>query len=63
MIAAPPLDNKTNVKTPGFFIIGGIDSDVTRVVVQVMRGSHERRRRWNWRRLTGSGVLARQRVD
>ncbi|WP_024159484.1 non-fimbrial adhesin SiiE [Salmonella enterica] len=29
-------DNKTNVKTPGF-IIGGIDSDVTQVVVQVMR--------------------------
>ncbi|ELK1143700.1 Ig-like domain-containing protein, partial [Salmonella enterica subsp. enterica serovar Kentucky] len=35
-------DNKTNVKTPGF-IIGGIDSDVTQVVVQVMRdgGSEE----------------------
>ncbi|ECT9752725.1 Ig-like domain repeat protein [Salmonella enterica subsp. enterica serovar Muenchen] len=32
-------DNKTNVKTPGF-IIGGIDSDVTRVVVQVMRDGH-----------------------
>ncbi|EJB7861425.1 non-fimbrial adhesin SiiE [Salmonella enterica] len=32
-------DNKTNVKTPGF-IIGGIDSDVTQVVVQVMRDSH-----------------------
>ncbi|EFU6992993.1 Ig-like domain repeat protein, partial [Salmonella enterica subsp. enterica serovar Agbeni] len=32
-------DNKTNVKTPGF-IIGGIDSDVTQVVVQVMRDGH-----------------------
>ncbi|EJA4990525.1 Ig-like domain repeat protein [Salmonella enterica] len=31
--------NKTNVKTPGF-IIGGIDSDVTQVVVQVMRDGH-----------------------
>ncbi|WP_140427504.1 Ig-like domain-containing protein, partial [Salmonella enterica] len=34
-----PGDNKTNVKTPGF-IIGGIDSDVTQVVVQVMRDGH-----------------------
>ncbi|EAU0220613.1 Ig-like domain repeat protein [Salmonella enterica subsp. enterica] len=32
-------DNKTNIKTPGF-IIGGIDSDVTQVVVQVMRDGH-----------------------
>ncbi|EAS4921434.1 Ig-like domain repeat protein [Salmonella enterica] len=32
-------DNKTNVKTPGF-VIGGIDSDVTQVVVQVMRDGH-----------------------
>ncbi|EBI4295550.1 Ig-like domain repeat protein [Salmonella enterica] len=32
-------DNKTNAKTPGF-IIGGIDSDVTQVVVQVMRDGH-----------------------
>ncbi|HFY2407281.1 TPA: non-fimbrial adhesin SiiE [Salmonella enterica subsp. enterica serovar Typhimurium] len=32
-------DNKTNVKTPGF-IIGGIDSDVTQVVVQVVRDGH-----------------------
>ncbi|HHX9841693.1 TPA: non-fimbrial adhesin SiiE [Salmonella enterica subsp. enterica] len=32
-------DNKTNVKTPGF-IIGGIDFDVTQVVVQVMRDGH-----------------------
>ncbi|EKA5116939.1 non-fimbrial adhesin SiiE [Salmonella enterica] len=32
-------DNKTNVKTPGF-IIGGIDSDVTQVVVQVMHDGH-----------------------
>ncbi|ELC7387203.1 non-fimbrial adhesin SiiE [Salmonella enterica] len=32
-------DNKANVKTPGF-IIGGIDSDVTQVVVQVMRDGH-----------------------
>ncbi|EMG5920547.1 non-fimbrial adhesin SiiE [Salmonella enterica] len=32
-------DNKTNVKTPGF-IIGGIDSDVTQVIVQVMRDGH-----------------------
>ncbi|TBJ05429.1 non-fimbrial adhesin SiiE [Salmonella enterica] len=32
-------DNKTNVKTPGF-IIGGIYSDVTQVVVQVMRDGH-----------------------
>ncbi|EPF7526142.1 non-fimbrial adhesin SiiE [Salmonella enterica subsp. enterica serovar Typhimurium] len=32
-------DNKTNVKTPGF-IIGGTDSDVTQVVVQVMRDGH-----------------------
>ncbi|EOX8475024.1 non-fimbrial adhesin SiiE [Salmonella enterica subsp. arizonae] len=32
-------DNKTNVKTPGF-IIGGIDSDVTQGVVQVMRDGH-----------------------
>ncbi|CHS46218.1 Ig domain-containing protein [Salmonella enterica subsp. enterica serovar Typhi] len=32
-------DNKTNVKTPGF-IIGSIDSDVTQVVVQVMRDGH-----------------------
>ncbi|EPW2501087.1 Ig-like domain-containing protein, partial [Salmonella enterica] len=32
-------DNKTNVKTPGF-ILGGIDSDVTQVVVQVMRDGH-----------------------
>ncbi|EJQ4044672.1 non-fimbrial adhesin SiiE [Salmonella enterica] len=32
-------DNMTNVKTPGF-IIGGIDSDVTQVVVQVMRDGH-----------------------
>ncbi|ELK2122028.1 non-fimbrial adhesin SiiE [Salmonella enterica] len=32
-------DNKTNVKTPGF-IIGGIDSDVAQVVVQVMRDGH-----------------------
>ncbi|RFR51848.1 Ig-like domain repeat protein [Salmonella enterica subsp. enterica serovar Litchfield] len=32
-------DNKTNVKTPGF-IIGGIDSYVTQVVVQVMRDGH-----------------------
>ncbi|EEO3155557.1 Ig-like domain repeat protein [Salmonella enterica subsp. enterica serovar Enteritidis] len=32
-------DNKTNVKTPGF-IIGCIDSDVTQVVVQVMRDGH-----------------------
>ncbi|EJY5249208.1 non-fimbrial adhesin SiiE [Salmonella enterica] len=32
-------DNKINVKTPGF-IIGGIDSDVTQVVVQVMRDGH-----------------------
>ncbi|EHI7735779.1 TPA: non-fimbrial adhesin SiiE [Salmonella enterica subsp. enterica serovar Agona] len=32
-------DNKTNVKTPGF-IIGGIDSDVTQVVVQMMRDGH-----------------------
>ncbi|EAU6187403.1 Ig-like domain repeat protein [Salmonella enterica] len=32
-------DNKTNVKTPGF-IIGGIDSDVTQVVVQVMCDGH-----------------------
>ncbi|EBK0492639.1 Ig-like domain repeat protein [Salmonella enterica] len=32
-------DNKTNVKTPGF-IIGGIDSDATQVVVQVMRDGH-----------------------
>ncbi|RIP49918.1 non-fimbrial adhesin SiiE [Salmonella enterica] len=32
-------DNKTNVKTPGF-IIGGIDSDVTQVVVQGMRDGH-----------------------
>ncbi|HIA5310791.1 TPA: non-fimbrial adhesin SiiE [Salmonella enterica] len=32
-------DNKTNVKTPGF-IIGGIDSDVTQVVVQEMRDGH-----------------------
>ncbi|EDS5463447.1 Ig-like domain repeat protein [Salmonella enterica subsp. enterica serovar Anatum] len=32
-------DNKTNVKTSGF-IIGGIDSDVTQVVVQVMRDGH-----------------------
>ncbi|ECY1101755.1 Ig-like domain repeat protein [Salmonella enterica] len=32
-------DSKTNVKTPGF-IIGGIDSDVTQVVVQVMRDGH-----------------------
>ncbi|ELO1584353.1 non-fimbrial adhesin SiiE [Salmonella enterica] len=32
-------DNKTNVKTPDF-IIGGIDSDVTQVVVQVMRDGH-----------------------
>ncbi|ECI2453786.1 non-fimbrial adhesin SiiE [Salmonella enterica] len=32
-------DNKTNVKTPGF-IIGGIDSDVTQVVVQVTRDGH-----------------------
>ncbi|EAR6807937.1 Ig-like domain repeat protein [Salmonella enterica] len=32
-------DNKTNVKTPGF-IIGGIDSDVTQVVVQVIRDGH-----------------------
>ncbi|EMF1578212.1 non-fimbrial adhesin SiiE [Salmonella enterica] len=32
-------DNKTNVKTPGF-IIGGIDSDGTQVVVEVMRDGH-----------------------
>ncbi|WP_079792847.1 Ig-like domain-containing protein [Salmonella enterica] len=32
-------DNMTNVKTPGF-IIGGIDPDVTQVVVQVMRDGH-----------------------
>ncbi|HDC1790747.1 TPA: Ig-like domain repeat protein [Salmonella enterica] len=32
-------DNMTNVETPGF-IIGGIDPDVTQVVVQVMRDGH-----------------------
>ncbi|EAR7738838.1 Ig-like domain repeat protein [Salmonella enterica] len=32
-------DNMTNVETPGF-IIGGIDPDVTQVVVQVMHDGH-----------------------
>ncbi|ENO3186397.1 non-fimbrial adhesin SiiE [Salmonella enterica] len=51
-------DNKTNVKTPGF-IIGGIDSDVTQVVVQVMRDGHSEeveltQTNGQWRFLPGS---------
>ncbi|EIQ2981610.1 non-fimbrial adhesin SiiE [Salmonella enterica] len=51
-------DNKTNVKTPGF-IIGGIDSDVTQVVVQVMRDGHSEeveltQTKGQWRFVPGS---------
>ncbi|MGS9097430.1 Ig-like domain-containing protein, partial [Salmonella enterica subsp. enterica serovar Infantis] len=51
-------DNKTNVKTPGF-IIGGIDSEVTQVVVQVMRDGHSEeveltQTKGQWRFVPGS---------